>query len=152
MFTKLIRLGRDAELKTTTSGKAVCEFTGAYDIGYGDNKHPQWVKCSLWGDRGAKVAQYLTKGSQVVVTLDDLKSRAYINNQTNEPVGTLEGRVVSFDFAGDKQNTQQTQIQQAPQQQTPQAGGYNPNIAPHQAPQGQQQPSGFDDFSDDIGF
>lgn len=145
MFTKLIRLGRDAEMKTTQSGKAVCEFTGAYDVGYGQNKQTQWVKCSLWGDRGEKVAQYLVKGSQVVVTLSDLRARAFINKNTNEPQAALEGRVIEFDFAGDKpsdnQAPQQNYHQQAPQQQPQQ-----------QAPQQQPAPSGFDDFDDEIPF
>ena len=144
MFTKLIRLGRDAEMKTTASGKQVCVFTGAYDIGYGQNKTTQWVRCNLWGDRGEKVMQYLLKGSQVVVTLDDLKAGAYLNKQTNEPMGTLEGRVVSFDFAGDRQQSS------APQQQAPQQNYQQ------QAPQQVQQqpaPTGFDDFENtDIPF
>lgn len=135
MFTKLIRLGKDSEMGTTGSGKQVLNFVGAYDIGYGDNKKTQWVECSLWGDRGQKVAQYLLKGSQIVVTLDDLHSDAYTGK--NGIGSKLKGRVVSFDFAGER-----PQHSQAPQQQ-------------QQAPQQVQQqpaPQGFDDFDSDIPF
>lgn len=143
MFTKLIRLGRDSESKVTQSGKKVLEFTGAYDVGYGQNKRTQWVKCSLWGERGEKVQQYLLKGSQVVVTLDDLEAEAYIKKNTSEAVGALKGRVVSFDFAGERpQNYQQASTGTAPQQQQ----------APQAAPQQQAVPTGFDDFDDDIPF
>ncbi len=136
MFTKLIRLGKDSELGTTQSGKQVLNFVGAYDVGYGDNKKPQWVECSLWGDRGQKVAQYLLKGSQIVVTLDDLQSDAY---QGKNGVGSkLKGRVVSFDFAGER-----PQQSQAPQQQ---------QQAPQQPVQQQPAPTGFDDFNEDIPF
>ncbi len=138
MFTKLIRLGKDSEMGTTGSGKQVLNFVGAYDIGYGDNKKTQWVECSLWGDRGQKVAQYLLKGSQIVVTLDDLHSDAYTGK--NGIGSKLKGRVVSFDFAGEK-----PQQSQAPQQQYQQQ-------RPQQQPQQQPAPTGFDDFDEDIPF
>lgn len=59
------RLGRDAELKTTQSGKKVLSFSIADDIGWGDKKRTQWISCALFGDRAEKLAQYLTKGSMV---------------------------------------------------------------------------------------
>ena len=38
------------------------------DYGWGDNKNTVWLDCSLWGDRGERVAQYITKGSQLGVS------------------------------------------------------------------------------------
>ena len=62
------RLGKDAELRTTQAGEAVLGFSIAVDQGYGDKKKTQWVECSIWGKRGEKLAQYLTKGAIVVVS------------------------------------------------------------------------------------
>lgn len=40
MFIKLCNLGRDAEVRFTSSGTAVTSFPCAYSIGYGDKKRP----------------------------------------------------------------------------------------------------------------
>ncbi|MDB4726132.1 single-stranded DNA-binding protein [bacterium] len=77
MFSKLIRLGRDAEIRFTKGGKSVTGFSGAYDIGWGDNKKTQWIECSFWGDRGSNIAEYLTKGSQVVIHASDIHVDVY---------------------------------------------------------------------------
>ena len=68
VFTFSGRLGRDAETRFTTSGKAVTGFPVAVDVGFGDRKHALWVDCSMWGERGQNVAQYLRKGGTVTVT------------------------------------------------------------------------------------
>lgn len=61
------RIGKDAELRRTPAGKSVASFSVAVDVGWGDNKKTQWIDCALWGERGEKLAQYLTKGSNVTV-------------------------------------------------------------------------------------
>jgi single-strand DNA-binding protein len=66
-ITAIGRLGRDAELRYTPNGKAVCSFSVATDDGYGDNKKTVWIKCSLWNERAEKLSQYLTKGQVVFV-------------------------------------------------------------------------------------
>jgi single-strand DNA-binding protein len=62
------RLGRDGELKSLQSGKKVLSFSIADDVGFGDKKKTQWLKCALFGDRAEKLAQYLTKGTLVEVS------------------------------------------------------------------------------------
>ena len=61
------RVGRDAETRYTQAGKPVTGWALAVDVGFGDNKQTLWVDCNLWGERGAKVADYIRKGSQVGV-------------------------------------------------------------------------------------
>jgi len=61
-------LGQDAEVRAIPSGKKITTFSVALSSGWGDNKITTWMRCNLWGDRGEKVAQYLTKGSQVGVS------------------------------------------------------------------------------------
>lgn len=68
VFTFAGRVGRDAEIRYTAGGKPVLGFAVAVDVGYGENKSTMWVDCSLWGERGEKLAYYLTKGSIVTVT------------------------------------------------------------------------------------
>lgn len=61
------RVGRDAVVRHTQGGKAVTGWSLAVDRGWGDNKQTIWLDCSWWGDRGTKVADYITKGSQLGV-------------------------------------------------------------------------------------
>lgn len=59
------RIGSDAETKTLQSGKPVVSWSVADQQGYGENKHTIWIKCAMFGERAAKVAPYLTKGTIV---------------------------------------------------------------------------------------
>lgn len=61
------RIGKDAEIRRTTNGKAVAGFSVAVDQRKGQEKTTLWVDCSLWGPRGEALAQHLTKGSVVAV-------------------------------------------------------------------------------------
>lgn len=61
-------LGRDAQIKELPSGAKVTEFTVAINRGYGDQQRVVWARCSMFGQRGEKLAQYLTKGSKVCVS------------------------------------------------------------------------------------
>ena len=56
------RVGRNAELRQTPSGAQVLNWSMAVDSGYGDKKITLWIDCALWGERGAKLAQYILKG------------------------------------------------------------------------------------------
>lgn len=60
------RIGRDAEVRNV-SDQQVANFSVAENIGFGDAKKAQWWSCALWGNRAAKLAPYLTKGSAVTV-------------------------------------------------------------------------------------
>lgn len=62
-------LGRDAEVRTVGDNK-VCNFSIAVRTGWGDRESTLWVSCALWGERGDKLSQYLTKGSAVTVSGD----------------------------------------------------------------------------------
>jgi single-strand DNA-binding protein len=38
------------------------------DSGFGDNKTTVWLDCTLWGDRGEKLAPMILKGDRIGVT------------------------------------------------------------------------------------
>lgn len=57
------RLARDPEVKTVGQGE-VLEFTVASDVGYGERKTTNWLRCQLWGENRIKgLAKVLKKGS-----------------------------------------------------------------------------------------
>jgi single-strand DNA-binding protein len=62
------RLGKDPETRTIGSGKQVTNFNVACDHGFGEKKTTTWVRVAWWGERAAKVAATLKKGSGVIFT------------------------------------------------------------------------------------
>ena len=145
MFSKKIRLGKDAELKVTPQGKQLVQIAGAYDVGYGDKKTTVWINGAYWRD-ATNLLPYLTKGSVIVIIGSEVVPETYINKQTGNPSATLKMNILEIDLVSspDQKPVQQVQrpvqqvqrpAQQAPQQrqQAPQAGS-------------------FADFDDDIPF
>lgn len=65
VFTITGRLTKDAVVRTLASGKKVLTADTAVNTGYGDYKKTLFVKVQMWGDRGEKIKQYLTKGQPI---------------------------------------------------------------------------------------
>jgi single-strand DNA-binding protein len=61
------RLGRDVELKYLGDGTPVATFSMAVDQGWGDKKTTIWVRVTAWRKTAEVAAQYLKKGSAVLV-------------------------------------------------------------------------------------
>ena len=115
MFCKLVRIGKDAELRSA-NGKPVLSLSVVYDVGYGANKKSQWLNLAMWGAQAEKTAQYFTKGKQIVVRVDDVHIEEY-NGKSG-----LKGTLVSFEFVQDGQREsapQRTQERRPQQRQTP---------------------------------
>ncbi len=154
MLTKLVRIGRDAELRVLPNGTNVLNFPAVYDVGFGDKKKAQWIDCAMFGKRAESLSQHFTKGKQIVIYADDLQLEEYPKNDGTTGA-KLKCKIVEFDFAGgDKQQPvqqaggfqpQQPQQGFVPQQQQPQA--VQQNAHPNQSG-GVPMP----DFDDDVPF
>jgi single-strand DNA-binding protein len=75
----LMRLGRDAELKTVGDQK-VCNLSLAYNHGKKDEKGDrptQWVDAALWGKRAESLAPFLKKGTLHLFTISDIHMEQY---------------------------------------------------------------------------
>ena len=150
------RLTRDAELKYTNSGQAVCHFSVA--TGTRRKKGDQWVDepsfwdVDLWGKQGESINQYLTKGKLVAVEGTMRQDRWEQDGQSRIKV-IVNANTVQLLGGG----------QGGPGGQ----GGYSPNGQQQGSPQGgkewrggndersggpSQQAPQSDDFSDDIPF
>lgn len=69
-------IGKSAEVRNTQDGTPIAGFSVAVEDRSGKEKTTVWFECSLWGRRGETLAQYLTKGSKIVVT-GELSTREY---------------------------------------------------------------------------
>ena len=138
----LFRIGRDAELRYLTDGKAVCNVSLAFNYGkkgQDGNRSTQWIDASLFGERAEVLAPMLTKGSQHVFHLSDAHIETY-QAKDGSPGSKMAARVDDVELT-DRRDAQQGQAAQRP------------------APPAQQRPaapapskaaSGFDDMDSDI--
>jgi len=101
MFTKLIRLGSDAELRETENGTFV-SLQAAYDYRSKGEDRTQWIDLVLTGSRAEKVHPYLKKGTQIVAYIDDMHVGNVFERANGEKAAALRGRIVEFEFAGAK--------------------------------------------------
>lgn len=142
----LARLGRDAEVRYTQGGDAVAGLALAFSYGKkgaDGNRPTQWLDASLWGQRAESLASFLTKGTALSVTVDDVHIETYDRNGGGQGF-RLVGRVSSLEFAG---GGQQQQTQQQTQRQAPPT-----RPAPQRPPAPQPSGGDFADMDDDIPF
>ena len=132
------RIGRDAELRYTPNGDAVCNVPVAVEYGRKgqDGKRPtQWYDLALWGKQAEGLAPYLLKGKQVFFTASDLHVETFQKGDGSQGV-KLACRATEIKFAYEGQPGSQPAAQPAPRPQQQ-----------RQAP----QPAG-DDFDSEIPF
>ena len=134
----LARLGRDAEIRTTSQGDSVATLALAFSYGRkgsDGNRPTQWVDAALWGKRAEALAPYLLKGGLVSVSLEDVHIETFEGK--NGPGHKLAARVVDVELASPKQAGAAPAPRQAP--------------APRPAP-GPSGGHGFEDMDSDIPF
>lgn len=78
------RTTADIELKTTTSGKNVANFTLASN---GWNDSTNFIDCVSWNKTAEILAQYATKGKQLAIT-GRLETRSYEDKGGNKRKAT----------------------------------------------------------------
>jgi single-strand DNA-binding protein len=61
------RLGKDVELRYTSAGDAICNFSIACGWKSKDKEGVEWVRVTAFGKLAGVCGQYLKKGSQVYV-------------------------------------------------------------------------------------
>ena len=122
------RLTKDAELRQAGNSQ-VCGFSVAADTGFGDKKQAHFFSCSLWGNQGAAIAQYLRKGTPVTIS-GEYSEREYDGKQYKE---LRVNQIELQGSKGDNQNNQQGYQQQGNQQQRQAPQQFNNQMS--QAPQ-----------------
>jgi len=120
------RLGRDAEVRFTQSGKAVMGFAIPIESGWGDSKKVAWCECSLWGKKAeGKLIDHMKKGQEIVI-LGEIGLETYQGNDGTEKT-KMTLNVSDIDLIGGRDSSQQAS-QGGQQQQRPQQNqGNNPS-------------------------
>lgn len=73
-------LTKDIDVKTTSNGTLVGEFTVANNERVGENEVTTFIKCVMFGDRVEKIAGYLNKGVKVFVD-GRLEVKTFVNDE-----------------------------------------------------------------------
>jgi single-strand DNA-binding protein len=93
------RVGNDAEVKNV-GDNTVCSFSVAHkEKVYGPTPSEKviWITCSIWGERGVKLAPHILKGTFVVVEGSG-GINAYLNKNTGAAEGVIRCMVNSLEF------------------------------------------------------
>lgn len=160
-MTAVGRLGRDVELRYVPGSQgetAVVNLALACDYQGRDGKYTQWVDATIWGKRAESLAEYLTKGKQLIVVLSDVHIETY--EGSNGSGHKLVGRVESLEFGASPQGDSGQQQGGRQQQGRGNGGGQQRSQGSGQRQQPQRQQhrgdggrnTGFDDMEDDIPF
>ncbi len=104
-FNKVILMGnltRDPELRSTPSGQSVAGFSLAVNRSWknanGETQEAvDYIDCNAWGKAGEIIAQYMTKGSAILVS-GRLQQRSW--EQEGQKRSKVEVVVEDFNFVG----------------------------------------------------
>jgi single-strand DNA-binding protein len=95
-------IGSDCETRYTADGKAIATWSVAVQSGYGKLEKTNWIRCTMFGDRGAKLAGYLTKGTQVAVS-GEISLNEFVN-KAGENKANIDCVVSSVTLLGKKES------------------------------------------------
>lgn len=88
-------LGKDPEIRYTSSGKAVCNFTLATTEKTKDNEYTEWHRITVWGNQAEACANYLSKGSKVYVE-GRIETRSYEKDGVTRYTTEINAYTVQF--------------------------------------------------------
>lgn len=106
-FSKAIIAGnvtRDPEMRATPSGAQACNFTIAVNRTFrgGDGEQQEqtsFIDCVAWGRSGETIAQYVKKGSGLIVS-GRLEQRSWEDKTSGQRRSRVEIVVDDFSFVG----------------------------------------------------
>lgn len=119
-ITAVGNVGRDPELKYTSGGTAVTDFSLAVNSGYTDAQGQRvdrttWYRITCWGKLAETVANYVKKGRQVLVVGDRIEANAYLD-KNGEARASLDLTANTIRFLGNRNDTANVD---------PSSGGYS---------------------------
>lgn len=102
--TLIGNLCRDPELRVTTKGTAICQFSLAINRKWKDESQQEreevtYVDCEAWGKGGENIAKYVTKGRPLFVD-GRLRLDQWEDKTTKEKKSRMKVVVENFQFLG----------------------------------------------------
>jgi len=121
-------IGKDAETRAIPSGDTVTSFSVASNRKVKERDETTWVTVHLWGKRGEKLSQYLTKGTAVTV-VGEFTTREY-QDKSGEKRTSLECRASDIALHGGGNAELRHAKAKSPERDRPDSAGdaYEPNF------------------------
>jgi len=144
LMVGVARVGNEPVARYTPDGKAVMDISLAFDYGRkgGDGRRPtQWVNATMWGDRVEKLQPYLSKGSQVFVTMSEPHIETYDKKDGSGQGFSLRARITELEFVGGRREDASAE-----------SAGESTGATPARAAKAPAKAPGFDEMDDDIPF
>ena len=117
-------LGKDPEIRSTSSGKKVANFTVAVDQVFGDSKKTEWVNVLAWEKLADLAEKFLKKGKQVALS-GTLQTSSWEDKATGQKKYKTEVVARDITFMGSAspkaERQTQTRSETAPQTRTTEA-------------------------------
>ena len=123
-------LGKDPELRTTSGGQSIAEFSVATSESWTGkdgqrNERTEWHRVIVWGRQGESCAQYLSKGRPVYIE-GKIQTREWTDRDGNKRYMTeIVATNVVFLGGGDGQRRQAP-----PKIEEPSGGGFTAEEIP----------------------
>ena len=109
MINSVVLMGRitqDIELRSTTSGTSVIQFTVAVErYGKGEDKQTDFINCVAWKNTAEFISKYFGKGRMIAVT-GRLQSRTYDDKNGSKHYVT-EVNVDQASFTGETKKSEE---------------------------------------------
>jgi single-strand DNA-binding protein len=132
-------VGKTGEIRYTSGGTAVLQFSIAVTSGYGDNEITTWINCNLFGKRAESLKSRVNKGQRIGVS-GDIANRKY--QKDGQDRYSLELNVSNVTLLVDRTgNNSQTDV-----------SGNASNNNRSQRDNERHDASNFDDMDQDIPF
>ena len=96
-------VGKDPDIRATSSGDTVASFSLATNTGYGENKTTDWQTVSVFGKSADFVRNYVKKGAQVYVE-GSIRNRSYNDKGGNKKYVT-EIKAYTIQALGQKETS-----------------------------------------------
>lgn len=119
-MNKLIIVGNltaDPELRSTQTGKSVCNFTVAVNERRGEQQEAKFFRVAAWNNLAENIKHYLHKGSKVLV-VGQVSCEAY-KASDGSPRASLTVLANEVEFLSSRSEAQEAQEQPKPHEPMP---------------------------------
>lgn len=104
-FNRIVLQGRltnNPEIKETSNGITVTNFTLAIDRGFGEDKKTDYIPCVAFGKLAETITKYVTKGTLILIS-GSLQTKSWEDKEGNKRTG-FEVLANEFAFCETKSN------------------------------------------------
>lgn len=107
IFSGLVRVGSDPEIRTLPGGTQVLSFSVASSTGWGDRKRTLWLRVSYWRSPD-KIVSFIKKGNQLSICGELTQNEYQANDGTTKT--SLELNAHAIDLVDSSKNETFTPI------------------------------------------